>query len=206
MIPLAFEEVELSRDYTAVAKGGPKFKTGIIGNDQAVQQRAITRYDAIRQWEIQFGGLSPAQLTDMEEFFLTKFGMAIGFRFFSPTDNEFKNDVVATVAGGELNFRLWRVYQGGTVIFKRRIVKPIAGEVGIFVDGVAIAFNMDWNTGIFTFPGGNPAVGKQVKAQGFFNVPVVFGSDFFNPETDTTFSDWNSVPITEVLPITLGLE
>ncbi len=207
MIPAEFEEVELSRDYTAVAKGGPKFLTAIVGEDQPVQQRNVNWYDPVRQFEIQFGGLSPDQLMDLEEFFLTKWGMAIGFRFFAPTDNRFRNDLIATVVGDEEDFPLKRVYKGGTRILERRIVKPVPDEVSIYADNVPLEVEMNWNTGRFTVPGGlGGLVGAKLTARGYFNIPVFFGSDHFNPDVDTTFADLNSVPITEMLPITLGIE
>src|SRR5687768_7775550 len=89
----AFEEEELDRLYSDGAKSTIVYETGIVGNGKAVQQRSINRYDGLRAYDIAYGLMRPAQQEGLAEFFITKAGKAIGFRFYPPFDRTFDLDI-----------------------------------------------------------------------------------------------------------------
>lgn len=231
MISVEFQEVELSRYYTEFAKGGPVFETAIVGNPRGAHQRNINRQDFLGEWEIRFEGQDPSQIEELHDFFVTKWGRAIGFRFFAPRDNNFKNDLLGIANGVDKNFTLQRVYSGGTQTHTRRIVKPIADTLLITVNGekcgvsdgaggykMAMYDDLDYGfdipeyivavnetNGVITFNTAPPS-GAEIRAlRGEYNVPVCFDSDRFDPTDYTTFSDWESIKVVELLPIALGI-
>jgi uncharacterized protein (TIGR02217 family) len=225
-ITATFEEEELSRLYTDVAVGGPIFETGVVGNGKATQQRTINRYDAVRSFEIQFGGLSGDEQLRLQEFFITKFGRAIGFRFYPPNDRTFQNDVigVSDATADSFDMYLRRNYRSRSRFFSRRIVKPVKDTVVITVEDYVCQIDgvypdpstftrtytsntgggnvhIDWDTGKVTFYVGPPAAGQIVRVgQGEYDLPVYFDVDQFNATDYGPFADWNSIRVTEILP------
>ena len=235
MIPAEFEEVELSRDYTDYAKGGPMFETGMVGNTPGTQQRNINRQDAIREYEIQFEGANNWEIDQLEQFFVTKYGRAIGFRFYPARDRRFQGDLIGIGDGVETDFKLKRIYTGGSVTIERRIVKPVVNDLLLSVsngstdeyaglsDGAGgwlmpswsdIDFGggvplyivtVDWNTGDVVFDVAPPNLAEIRAVGGDYNVPVFFESDKFESTDYSTFSDWSGVKLVEALPIVLGI-
>lgn len=216
-----FEEEELSRLYSAAATGGPVFETGIVGNGKAVQQRTVNRYDAVRTYEIGFGGRTPEFIQGLEEFFITKYGRAIGFRFFPPSDNTFQNDVIGVVAAGNTVYYCKRNYRSRTRFVSRRIVKPVKDTLVVTVGGQMVPIyndagvavypagsethlnkpvTIDWDTGTITFDTA-PGAGSVVRiARGEYDLPVYFDVDAFAGEEYGIFSNWQSIRLTEILP------
>jgi uncharacterized protein (TIGR02217 family) len=213
-----FEEEELSRLYTDVAVGGPAFDTGIVGNAKAVQQRNVNRYDAVRAFEIQFGGMSQPEKLRLEEFFITKQGRAIGFRFYPPSDRNFQNDVIGVGDGANTTFYMKRNYRSRTRFITRRIVKPVKVAVVVTVDGAKVPYEqdgvifypagdypeyynpitVDWDHGIVGFPTA-PAAGTIIRcAEGEYNIPVFFDVDEFAATDYGPFADWNSIKVVEI--------
>lgn len=221
-----FEEEELSRLYTEVATGGPTFETGIVGNEKGTQQRTVNRYDALRTFEIEFGGMSSDEKLRLEDFFITKFGRAIGFRFYPPSDREFLNDAIGVGDGTETTFYMKRNYRSRTRFVTRRIVKPVKHAVVVTVDGEKLRYNdpvlglfypegdypqfagnsgvIDWDQGVIEFASA-PAAGKVIRcAEGEYDIPVYFDVDSFSISDYGPFADWNSIKVVEILPSSLG--
>jgi uncharacterized protein (TIGR02217 family) len=195
-----FEEEELSRLYTDVATGGPEYETGVVGNSPGTQQRTINRYDAVRSFSIEFGGSSQTEKLHLEEFFLTKFGRAVGFRFYPPSDRNFINDVIGIGDASNTVFYFRRNYASRTRFISRRIVKPVKDTVVVTVNDVVTAGTVDWNVGSITFASA-PAAGAIVRCEsGQYDLPVYFDVDGFLPADYGNFADWNSIKVTEILP------
>jgi uncharacterized protein (TIGR02217 family) len=195
-----FEEEELSRLYTDVATGGPVFETGIVGNGKATQQRTINRFDAVRTFEIQFGGLDQLEKLNLEEFFITKSGRAIGFRFYPPSDRNFINDVIGVGDASTTVFYFRRNYSSRSRFVSRRIVKPVKDTVVVTVNDVVTSGTVNWDIGSITFAAA-PAAGAIIRCQsGQYDLPVYFDVDGFSPTDYGPFADWNSIKITEILP------
>lgn len=200
-IQAAFEEEELSRLYTEHAVGGPSYETGGVANGKAVEQLHINRYDAIRPFEIQFQLMSQQEKLLLEEFFITKWGQAIGFRFYPPSDRNFQNDVIGIGTGAATVFYMRRNYRSRSRFFARRIVKPVKDTVVVTVDGSTVApASVNWDEGVVTLSAA-PAAGAIVRcASGQYNVPVRFALDDFQPTDHGPFANWESIKLREILP------
>lgn len=246
MITVTFDEEELSRDYTEMATGGPTFDTGIIGNRFGIQQRAIRRQDAIRTWDIEFGGMSEEQKVALETFFISKYGSGIGFRFFPPGDFQFRGDLIG-VTNASNEYKLYRDYVTPSRTIRRRILKlvendPEQGKTlavavgvtilaekasgspgyvfpdvipsGYFLDAnvpPTVAIEVNYDTGTFSFattsPFSLPANGYTLNAVGgYYDVPVTFDTDNFEVSDYGVFKSLDSIRVTELLPVALGLE
>lgn len=204
-ITATFEEEELDRLYTEVAIGGPVYETGVVGNGQAIQQRHINRYDAIRTFEIQFGGLSQSKRNALEEFFVTKHGRAIGFRFYPPNDRNFQNDVIGIGNAVATVFYMKRNYRSRSRFVSRRIVKPVKDTVVITVDGTPVTpASTDWDQGAVTLSSA-PAAGAIVRCEsGQYDLPVFFDVDAFSVTDFGVFANWESIKVQEILPAQLA--
>lgn len=200
-IQAAFEEEELNRLYTEVAVGGPSYQTAVVGNPKGVEQLSINQFDAIRPWEINYGGMSQSEKLSLEEFFLTKWGQAIGFRFYPPSDRNFQNDVIGIGTGAATVFYLRRNYRSRSRFISRRIVKPVKDTIVITVDGTPVTpSTVNWDEGIVTLSSA-PAAGAIVRCEsGQYDVPVRFMVDDFNATDYGNFADWNSIKVKEILP------
>lgn len=219
-IAIQFDEEELSRDYTEVAVGGPTFETGVIGNPFGIQQRVIRRQDAIRTWEIEFGGLSTAQKQALEDFYITKYGSAIGFRFFPPSDSTFNFDYLGGGDGVRTDFPLYRNYTSPSRNIQRRIVKVVAStapNIIVFFNGLSTLgppyffsygtnYTIDSNNGVLEFFGAVPSSITDIRVHGGeFDVPVFFDTDKMDVSDYGVFKEWNSIRVTEILPAALGI-
>lgn len=218
----AFEEDELDRLYTDVAVGGPRFNTGIVRSPAGTSQRTINQYDALRSFEIQYGGLSQSEKLKLEEFFMLKWGRAIGFRFYPPSDRNFLNDIVGVGFASSTTFYMKRNYRSRSRFYSRRIVKPVKDTVVITVGGYKVPIypagggtpvypagsyptldnpvTVDWDTGTFTFDDAPPAGAVIRIAEGEYDIPVYFDVDEFTATDYGPFADWNSVRVVEILP------
>jgi uncharacterized protein (TIGR02217 family) len=209
-ITIQFDDEELSRDYTDVATGGPTFETAIMGNPVGIHQRSIKRQDAIRTWDIQFGGLNNLQKLLLEQFFITKYGGGIAFKFFPPTDHSFYNDYVGAASGTSIDvFPLYRYYGSASRVVARRIVYPVlsSAAAGISVFG-GVSGNLV-NSATFlpggfiriSYTAGNPTAGEAIFITGGeFDVPVVFMNDQLESSDYGPFSNVDSVRLVELLP------
>jgi hypothetical protein len=202
--------------------GGRVFETGVVGNSRTVQQRTVNRYDYANVWEIQYGGLSTAEKKPLEEFFTMKWGRAIGFRFFPPSDRDFENDVVGIGDGSTTTFYMRRNYRSRSRFYSRRIVKPVRHTVIVLQDGQKVPYDdpadgifypgisgdypefynpitVDWNAGIIGFPT-PPTAGQIIRCvDGQYDIPVFFETDAYQ-SADDIFTEWNSVRVVEIPP------
>ncbi len=220
-----FDDEELNRLYTEVAQTSVNFDTGIVGNSKGVQQRTINRYDAIRTYDIQFGGMTQAAKRALEEFFITKAGRGIGFRFYPPSDRDFQFDVIGVGNGAQTVFYLRRNYYSRGRFITRRILKPIHPLLTVLVDGSKVRISdpdageitpagafpiinnpitVNWDTGMITFTTA-PANGLIITvAEGQYDVPVYFDTDSLNASDYGVFADAESVRLVEILPSALN--
>jgi uncharacterized protein (TIGR02217 family) len=223
-ITAVFEEEELNRLYTEMAVSNVVFETGVVGNSRAVQQRNINRYDPIRTYDIQFGGMSQEEHVALQEFFITKSGKGIGFRFYPPNDRDFIGDVIGIGDGTTTDFYLRRNYFTRSRFITRRIVKPLHPYLTVTIDDEKVRIDdngtlitpagdfpitdnpitVDWNEGIVTFTT-PPGSGEIVRAaSGKYHVPVYFDTDALQASDYGPFADANSVRLIEILPSALS--
>ncbi len=225
-INAVFEEEELSREYTEMARTQLIYDTAVVGNARSVQQRNINRYDALRGYTIDFSGMNTERKKNLYEFYLTKWGRAIGFRFYPPFDRDFDHDLIGVGDGTTTSFYLSRNYFSRGFFQQRRILKPIHplltitenGEKAQIIDPFgtitpAGAFpvssnpiTVDWTIGKITFQAA-PAAGALIYAEsGQFNVPVYFDTDAFDDSDFGPFANAEGIRLIEIPPGSLTSE
>ena len=220
-----FVEEELNRLYTEMAKVVTGYSTSITGNEKAIQQRVVNRFDAQRRFVIDYGGCDPEEQQALVDFHLTKFGRAYGFRFYPPNDRDFRNDVLGVGDGTTTRFYLRRNHLSRDVFVTRRIVKPIWPLLTVTVNGSKVRIDdpvegeitpagpeaivdnpitVDWNMGFFDFETA-PANGAIIRAaRGQYHIPVNFESDDLESSDYGPFADLMQVGLREILPTALN--
>jgi uncharacterized protein (TIGR02217 family) len=201
----AFDEVTIDSGYGAVLKGGPKASTAMISNPAGLRQANTNRLDRIREWTIDFGLLTVAQVYSLYLFHLARFGMARGFKFIDPLDSVATFESLGATNGVKTVFTIRKTY--GTYI--RRIVKPLTVALILTTDldpggsPVTTGFSTNLTTGTITFA--VAPVAGELFWTGTFSLPVIFGSDDFNASVDVVSSEWMGIDLIELLPATLGI-
>lgn len=190
---MAFHEVRFPVGISRSAKGGPRYRTTILTSASNFEQRAKEWDESSYQWSINLLGKSPEEIDSLIEFFHLRAGAAHGFRFKDWTDYyaglAWSGDTlevsspneIGTGDGVETDFQLVKVYSDSEATVTRKIVKPVASTVRIFVDDVEAesGWTVDESTGIVTF-GVAPSSGEIITWVGEFDVPVRFDSDEMN--------------------------
>jgi uncharacterized protein (TIGR02217 family) len=213
-----FDEVLLNPEYSPLARGGPEFSTAIVACPSGFKQRNINRADFIGRWAISFDVLDPDALKLLYDFFVTRKGMAYGFRFLAPEAHFVPASIPELFGVGnsvQIAFNLSRRHTSGPRSYDRRIVKPMAGglthvpganTVKIYDNGVEQNSGVTVNstTGVVTFISA-PLVGHTLTWSGDYHVPATFGSDKFESQIDIGSTSVFGVEIVEMLPVELGL-
>lgn len=182
-------------DISKGSRGGPRWNTGYTELDSGAAE-LVKRWPSPR-WEYDVG-VGIKKLDDLDD--LNSFYLAVGtdqsFAFLDIADNNSTasgrgtkstthplDQVIGVGDGTTAAFQLIKTYTFGNRTFVRNIRKPVSGTVTISVDSSirtgGTHYNLDTNTGIVTFTGGNiPAGGTTVRASYDFRVPVIFGAGF----------------------------
>lgn len=207
---IEFDEIEISRYYSEGAKGGPEFLTSILGAPYGAQQRNLTRYDAIHKFEIRFDGAREnIEFPLLLDFFMTRFGAAVGFRFFPFFDNSWKNEQIALTSPANGTYFLTRTYTKGSRTYVRRIVKPIA-PITVTINGTdALNFSpysVDYTKGkiVFQTPAGLPS-GGVLRVSGEYCIPVAFDTDKVDISGFGGTFSLEGLRVVELLPAALGI-
>jgi len=174
-----FDEVQFPTGIAYGSAGGPEFSTEIVtlasGHEQRNQNWTYPR----ERWDVGVGIKELVHLQTVLEFFMARRGMAIGFRFKNHADYEGTAEECEQVEGEDDQWQLMRNYTSGSRTLARKITKPVAGTVTVYVDDVEeSAVSVDTTTGIITFEtGSEPSTGETVTADFKFDIPVRFDTD-----------------------------
>ena len=189
------------------SSGGPGFKTGVSEFDSGI----VT---VNREWEsmraryvVTLDTATPAEIQQVEDFFYTAKGKAIGFRYKDWLDYQIVQQNVAVGDGVTDEFQVFKRYTSGTKLFDRKITKLLevsstGDDMQITVDGILQVVNGDVyvneSLGILSFRT-PPASGQIVQiVYGEFDVPVRFDSD----QLDISFDEFRQlsleIPLIEV--------
>lgn len=186
---MAFDEVRLPVEVERGAQGGPGFLTNVLllksGKEQRNSLWAVDR----GEWDIGFGIQTREETLAVRNFFMARAGRARGFRFRDWTnyttynyDQQVQEPQLCDEEGDGVitDFSmLYRYQDSGSFFYEKRIFKPVASGMRVYVDGVESAgsnWTVDETTGIITF-NTPPAYGSDVTWTGEFDLPVRFDTD-----------------------------
>jgi uncharacterized protein (TIGR02217 family) len=181
-VEFPFAEARFPTSVSYGSTGGPGFKTTIFTVDSGVAN-ATAEWERLRaRYSVEFDTTPEAEIEEVEAFFYSMRGKAVGFRFKDWNDYNIVNQNVVLGDGSSNHFQLFKRYRSGPTYFDRMIRKPVRGTVSsIYLDGVEQILNreffMNYSTGVISFvvPPAAGAVGRIEYVE--FDVPVRFDTD-----------------------------
>lgn len=190
---MSFHEVQFPVDVSYGSGGGPRFSTSIVETDSGAEQRVARWNDPRYAFNVAYGIKTPTQLAAVRAFYIARKGPANGFRykdwqdFHSNPSNGghdsspgVRDQLIGTGNGTITTFQLAKRYTSGPTSYSRRVTKPVAGTVRVWVNGSELTagsqFTVDSATGVVTCASA-PANGHAVEASFQFDVPVRFADD-----------------------------
>lgn len=172
------------------ARGGPVWNTRILSSTSGFEQRIRLGSEPIFKYDIELNAWSEADLKELLEFFNVVGGQAGSFRFrdwedyFAGMTLGSSGPVYGTpvqIGVGNATataFQLTKTYTKGSGTWVRRITRPVAGTVKVYLNGVeqASGWTLNAGTGVVTFSSA-PGSGVVVAWAGQFDVPARFAND-----------------------------
>lgn len=194
----AFDDVDfpiaLGREAQVVAE----FSTAIITGQSGAEQRAPDWDNARMRYDAGPGIRSEGDVRMLLDFYRSRRGPAIGFRFRDPIDFAAAGQVIGTGDAVRTDFALVKSYGSANGAPQRRITRPVAASVTVSVGGAQATGWVLASGGVvrFTVP---PASGAAVTASFTFDVPVRFAEDRLEISRATFLAgEMASVPLIEV--------
>lgn len=191
----AFDDVRFPIALGREASVEPAFSTAVVTTANGHEQRNSDWADARLRFDAGPGGRSEDELKTLVEFFRARRGAAVGFRFEDPFDNEAEDQLLGSGDGMRTEFALVKRYGSQA----RRITRPVASSVRLFVGGVERLSG--WTLGekgVASFEAA-PADGAEVRASFGFDVPVRFAEDRLSLSRATfEAGEVASVPLVEI--------
>lgn len=186
---MAFHEIRFPASLSFGSLGGPERRTEIVTLANGFEERNTPWADARRRYD---AGLGLRSLDDLEEliaFFEARSGQLHGFRWKDWADYRSArasrevtpmDQSLGFGTGAKAEFQLTKAYVSGDQVYRRPIVKPVAGSVRVAVAGDPMVEGLHWSldaaTGVVSlaYP---PAPDAEVTAGFEFDVPVRFDTD-----------------------------
>lgn len=200
----AFEDVRFPIAIGREASVEPAFSTAVVTTANGMEQRNSDWADARLRFDAGPGVRGEAELHELIAFFRARRGAAVGFRFEDPFDHSSNgmtgvpgpaDQPIGTGDGARTEFALVKSYGDQ----QRRITRPVAGSVRVWVDGVERVSG--WTLaplGLVRFEVAPPA-GAEVRAGYRFDVPVRFAEDRLAVNRATfAAGEAASVPLVEI--------
>ncbi len=176
-----FIDEELDLGILHGVSGGPQFSTDITRTRSGHEQRNSNRAVAGGMWEIGNVTLDRAQTDYLVEFFRSKKGMFLGFRFRDRSDDTLVDERIGFGDGATTLFQVLRSYNTTTQVIEQRPIKKLDLLLpsNVKVDNVLWAnpYTLNPNTGIVDFLADPPPNASTITVSGTFHVPVRFGTD-----------------------------
>jgi uncharacterized protein (TIGR02217 family) len=197
---MGFVEVQFPPDISYGSSGGPEYATDIVVSQSGHEQRNIHWSQARARYNVAHGVKTKAQLDALIAFFRARKGRANGFRFKDWTDYQAIAQLLGTTNGVQTSFVLTKHYTSGGASETRRITKPVASSVTVYLAGVrqTSGLSVDLASGTVTFSS-PPASGKAVTADFEFDVPVRFDTDRLSSTLEAYgVHSWLDIPLVEV--------
>lgn len=172
------------------AKGGPVWNTRILTSSSGHEQRLRLWSEPLYRWEIELNAWTDTELADLLAFWNLVGGMEGTFRFKDWTDhwcgmNQTSGGLVYGTPvqigagdGTKAVFQLTKSYTRGPLTWSRRITRPVASTVKVYLGGVlqTSGYTLNASTGAVTFASA-PGSGVAVSWAGEFHVAARFATD-----------------------------
>lgn len=220
-----FHEVRFSTLISFGSSSGPGYKNNIIEAGNAVDERVPRQTNPRWRFEMRWGVKRVADLAYVQNFYVARRGVLIGFRLKDWLDyHSFpsnpshtgvpgtRDQLLGTGTGSQTTFQLLKRYTDGVgSAIVRTVRKPVNATVLIWVNSVlkteGVDFTIDYTTGILTFAVA-PANGLAVEASFEFDVAGRFGAEIDQQLAASIdgFDNGNipSIPIVEDLDPDVG--
>ena len=147
---MAFDEVQFPPRIAYGSRGGPRFLTDVVRQENAFESRVAIYGDADQKFNARSGLKDIADINLVVDFFYARMGKHRGFRY-----KDFR-DFIATqqvmTVDGSNQLQLVRNYISGPTTFKRTIRKPVASPAVTMRRNSSpfAAFSLDLTTGLAT--------------------------------------------------------
>jgi uncharacterized protein (TIGR02217 family) len=209
---MSFHHVVFPEAISYGSSGGPSFPVRVLEKDSGQEERISARQNPRHTFDVSKGVQSHEELFLVRQFYLARGGMANGFLYkdysdftSNPTNGGFPDDqgtedqLIGTGNGSNTQFQLIKTYTSGPSSYVRKIQKPIASSVRVWVNGVEVfGFTVNETTGGVTLAAA-PANGHLVKASFKFYVPVRFADETLNQSIDSFGDGSMQIPLIELL-------
>lgn len=175
----SFHEIQFPTDISYGSVGGPEYNTEVVQLGSGFEQRNQNWTYPRERWNVAYGVKTVDQLTELVTFFHAHRGRAVGFRFKNHDDYAATGQILGTGDGDTTTFQLVKRYVSEEEELVRRITKPVADTVDVYLDSELqeSSCSVDTTTGIVTFDSA-PSQDVVVSADFEFDVPVRFDTDY----------------------------
>lgn len=162
-MPGSFSEQRLDDGVVSLQmQGGNEFSTTVISVNSGFEQRNSNWSQARGQWQVGMRIVNESEFHVFKAFFMARRGKWQGFRLKDWTDYKDAGNGVLGTSGlssyATKTYQLYKNYDSGADTYQRKIVKPVVGEVEVFVDAVEFPVgtgegkvSIDYTTGVVTF-------------------------------------------------------
>ncbi|MCD2325112.1 DUF2460 domain-containing protein [Sphingomonas sp. IC-56] len=190
----SFDDVQFPLALGREAEVAPEVSTAIVTSAGGQEARNADWAEARTCYDVGPGVRSEADIAALLGFFRARMGPARGFRLRDPFDWRGLGELLSEGDGAARQFQLVRRY--GEVV--RRITRPEAGTVRVYLDGVETRDFVLGEGGSVTLAAA-PGAGVVVSASFAFDVPVRFAEDRLQVSRATFLAGAAaSVPLVEI--------
>jgi uncharacterized protein (TIGR02217 family) len=178
-----FVEERFNTEIRYGVSGGPLWSTDIVEVQSGIESANVNWSSPLGQWQLGQDIYNKKETDYLINFFNTRMGRAVGFRFKDWSDYKVQlypgvgTDGVATIVSSTL-LQLFRRYHSNTRFIDKAVLKPVAGTVVLYRDGVALStasYTVDTTTGLVQVPSGT--AGHIWAWTGEFDKPARFDTD-----------------------------
>lgn len=200
-MPAFHESAIFPTDISHGSRGGPQFSTEVIRLSSGHEKRNVNWTYPLERWQIAYGVRTKSQLLTLLSFFMARKGRAHGFRFYNHDDYQATDVELGSGDGSTDQFQLIKTYTDSSYSLDRKITKPIAGTVSVYLDSVLQSspadYSIDTTTGIVDFTTA-PSSGEVVTATFQFHVPMRFDTDYLPVDLTSYEARAADVPLVEL--------
>jgi uncharacterized protein (TIGR02217 family) len=204
---MAVDDVQFPPSIAEGAEGGPSFSTSVNESSGGHEQRIANWATARHRYNVGTGLKDESDVATLLAFFLARQGKLRGFRFKDWADYIMPRQTIGATDGVDATWQIFRRYTSGSINIDRKITRPVAGSVRVWVNNVEIAsggaadqYQVNVSTGIITLGSTLAATsGQAIEAACEFDVPARFDTDALPLRlTAYQIGEWPDIPVVEV--------